>query len=160
MTVAYDVATDAFERGGMTEAEAEVYVMRELEQYQRAQVADRLGKEESTVDTLHQRAKKKAALPPVTKIGKDYPTSITIWFENDAQLRYRWDDEREEIVEETFLANDPHSVYEELGVGGEQSELPEYALESLGEYINEYQNDPEACRKDWTPVYGALTLHN
>lgn len=160
MTVAIDVAQDAFELGGMTESEARVYVLRELQNYQRWQVADRLDKSESTVDTLHQRAQKKAALPAVTKIDRDWSESITIWFENDAQLRYRWDDEQEEIVEETFLANDPHSVYEEFGVGGEQDELAEYALESLAEYINEYQDDPEACRKDWTPVYGALTLHD
>lgn len=160
MTVAIDVAQDAFELGGMTESEARVYVLRELQNYQRWQVADRLDKSESTVDSLHQRAKKKAALPAVSKIERDYSDSITIWFENDAQLRYRWDDEQEEIVEETFTAHDPHSVDESFGVGGDKGELFEFALESVAEYINIYQGDPEACRGDWTHIYGALTLHD
>lgn len=153
-------AIDAFEKGGMTEAEATAYVWRELQRIPRAETADRLGKSKSTVDSLVQRAKKKAALPAISKIDADWGQCITLWFENDAQLRYRWDDTREEIVEETFLANDPHSVYDDVGVGGEQDDLSEFALAAIEQFINEFQDDPEACRMDWTSVYEAVTLHD
>lgn len=149
-------AIDAFEKGGMTESEATVYVYRKLAGFDRHETAERLEKSPSTIDTQYQRAKKKAALPHISKIDADWGECITLWFENDAQLRYRWDGEG--IVEETFLANDPHSVYDSVGLGGEQDELSEFTLAAIEQYINTFRDDPEACRKDWTPVYEAITL--
>lgn len=159
MRESLEIPIEAFVMGGMTEAEATAYTYRELENLARQTAADELGTSASNVDTLHQRAKKKAALPPISKIDADWGKCITIWFQNDAQLRYRWDDDEEGIVEETFQANDPHSVFDSVGVGGEQEELEEYALAAVERYINEYQNDAKACLNDWTPVYQAITLH-
>lgn len=128
----------------------------------RKEAARYLDVEPSTLDTQHQRAKTKGVrLPGVSKIetaarvGVDEDPAVVIWFANDAKLQYRWNGE--EIVEETAAADDPRTVVESFGVGGERDRLAEYALESLAEYLNEYREDIDACRRDWPHVFEALT---
>lgn len=100
-------------------------------------------------------------LPPITKIesiafvGEERRPAVVIWFANDTALRYVWNDERGEIREQTYTDG---VVHDEWGVGGEKDELAEYALESVAEYINSYQNDPDACKMDWVHVYEMLQL--
>jgi hypothetical protein len=147
---------------GLSEGAAEAYVARELEKLGRKEAARYLDVEPSTLDTQHQRAKTKGVrLPEVSKIetaarvGADEDPAVVIWFANDAKLQYRWDGD--EIVEETAAADDPHTVVQSFGVGGEREELSAYALESLGEYLNEYRGDIDACRSDWPHIFEALT---
>lgn len=164
----FDVAVETFQdSSGMTESEAEVYVLRALDGRSRSEVAEQLEKSESTVDTQHQNAKQKAALPAIDTVERKSPRNTgvgegeayEIWFENGARLRYAWNEDRGEIVEATFAADDPQSVHERFDVGGSEDELAEFALESICEYTQSYRDDPEACRMDWSPVFEALTLY-
>ena len=98
-------------------------------------------------------------LPGITKIettarvGERRLPAVVVWFSNDSALRYVWDEERDEIREQTYLDG---VVHEAFGVGGSREELAEYALEAVAEYINSYQNDPKACEMDWGHIYEML----
>lgn len=100
-----------------------------------------------------------AELPDIKKIettarvGEDRHPAVVVWFENDSALRYVWSEERDEIREQTYLDG---VVHDEFGVGGSRDELAAYALESIAEYIGSYQDDPEACQKDWSHIYEML----
>ena len=168
-TSRFEIAVETLQNSSdMSEAEAEVYVLRFLDGLSRSETADRLDKGESTVDTQYQNAKKKAQLPAIdtvkrvsaTNTGFEEGLAYEIWFENEAMLRYVWNEERDEIVEDTIAADDPHSIQQSFEVGGSEDELAEYALESIEEYTRNYRDDPEACRTDWSPVFEALTLYS
>lgn len=157
-------AIETFTNAGLTQAEAEVYVHRELMQLSREETRQQLEKEsKSTVDSLHQNAKDKAEMPAISKIETharvtpQEDKAVVIWFENGAKLRYRVADNT--VYEETFNAVDPHSVHESFDLAVNLDELEETALESVSEYINNYQDDPEALRKDWSNVYSAIALY-
>lgn len=165
-TTRFKIAVETFQNSSdMSEAEAEVYVLRELAGWSRGDTARELDKSESTVDTQLQAAKKKARLPEITKIephkrvrGDD---AVDIWFANDARLRYRAredDDGETTIVEQTYRADDPDTVWEEFDLALDGDELHEVALETVAEYINEYRNDIDACRFDWAHVLEATTV--
>lgn len=164
-----EAATETFQNHTeMTEREAEVYVMRELIGANRSETAMNLGDiSESTVDTLHQRAKKKAELPRIDVVkresskntGSAEGLAYEIWFENEAMLRYVWNEERGEIREEVFAANDPRTLHDGFDVGGSEDELAEYAMESIEQYTRNYQDDIDALERDWSPLYEALTCH-
>jgi len=155
------------ESSGLSEREAQVYVARRIRG--RKETAQWLDISPSTVDTLLDRAEKKdPQLPAVTKV--EYPDhnrpdgvveAATIWFGNGAALMYRLYDEdgRVTLREETYGADDPHSVLESFGVGGDGDSVAESALESLSEYLRSYRDDIEACRRDWPAVFEAITLH-
>lgn len=66
------------------------------------------------------------------------------------RLHYVWNDEHGEIREQTYAEGVVHA---EVGIGGSPVELAEYVLESLAGYINVYQDDPEACVRDWEHIY-------
>lgn len=99
-------------------------------------------------------------LPSVSKIettarvGTERHPAVVIWFENNTALRYVWDAEQGEIVEQTY----DEVVHNEVSVGGSREELAEYALESLAEYINSYQDDPDACQLNWPHIYDMLQV--
>jgi len=164
-----EIAAETFQNSSdMTEREAEAYVLRELAGVGRGRAAVQLGDvSESTVDTLHQRAKNKARLPSIAMVqrvsasntGSAEGKSYEVWFENDAMLRYVWNDEHGEIREETYRADDPRSTHESFGVGGSEDELGEYTLESIEEYTKNYRDDVAACKSDWTHIYEALTCY-
>jgi len=167
-TSRFETAVETFQNSGhMSEAEAEVYVLRFLNGLSRREVADQLDKSESTVDTQYQSAKKKAQLPAIdtvkrvsaTNTGYEEDIAYEIWFENESMLRYVWNEERGQIIEDTIAADDPHSIYKSFEVGGSEDELAEYTLESITEYTQTYRDDPKACRKDWTHVFEAITLY-
>jgi len=168
-TSRFDAAVETFQNSSdMSEAEAEVYVLRFLDGLSRSETADQLDKSESTVDTQYQNAKSKAQLPDIDVVkresskntGFEEGESYEIWFDNQAMLRYVWNDERQEIVENTVAADDPHSIQQSFEVGGSEDELAEFALESIEEYTRNYRDDPKACRKDWSPIFEAITLYS
>jgi len=159
-------AVETFQRSsGLSEREAQVYVARRIDDIGRQQTARMLDISPSTVDTLLDRAEKKnPKLPGIDKI--DYPDynrpdgvvqAAAVWFENGAALMYRlYDDET--LREETYGADDPHSVLESVDVGREDDNVAEFALESVSEYLKTYR-DPGDCRDDWPAVFEAITLH-
>lgn len=162
----FQTAVETFQNSsGLSEREAQVYVARRIDNRGRKETAQWLDIEPSTVDTLLDRAEKKSPqLPSVTKV--EYPDhnrpdgvveAATIWFENDAALMYRLYDDGT-LREETYGADDPHSVLESFDVGGEDDNVAEFALESLAEYLQSYRA-PEDCRRDWPHVFEAITLH-
>ncbi|GGL55285.1 sigma factor-like helix-turn-helix DNA-binding protein [Halocalculus aciditolerans] len=165
----FDLAVETFvESSDMTTSEAEVYICRYLEGLTVAETQDRLDKSEQTVYNQASRAKKKARLPEVSKIETHARVTpmedeaVIIWFANQAKLQYRvreHEDGETTVYEETAAADDPHTIVESFDVSIDADELRETALESLAEYINEYQDDPEACRRDCTHVFEALTLY-
>lgn len=163
-TRAYDIATETFaDHTDMGEAEAAVHVRRELMGQPVRDIARELDKAEQTVSNQLTSAREKAALPPIERVDRHRQRvpgrgrGYTIAFANGAALRYEYDEERDTILEETMYAGDPDSVYESHSVGGEASAVPAYTLESIREYINTYREDVEACRRDWGPVFAALT---
>lgn len=88
-----------------------------------------------------------------TRVGEDKREAVIIWFGNGTALRYVWDDESEEIEEQTYVDGVVHTSY---NVGGSRDELEEYALLSAAEYINELREDPETCELDWPDLYEML----
>jgi hypothetical protein len=150
----------------MSQAEAEVFVGRELAGWSRSYVAETIDKSVSTVDNQHQSAKQKARMPEITKVDSHKRASddrvVDIWFANDARLRYRATDsdpERSTILEETFRADDPHSVWDTADLVIDPDELHEVALESISRYLEDYRNDFEAAQFDWSNLFEALTCH-
>lgn len=149
----------------MSEREAEVFVLREVRGVRRGEAAAQLDISENTVDNHYSAAKEKARLPDIMDVNRQYAnntglnegSAYEIRFPNGAMLRYVWNTEQEEIREQTVSAADPHSIYEDMGVGGSEDELAEFALESICEYTQNYRDNFEACRKDWTPIFEALT---
>jgi DNA-binding CsgD family transcriptional regulator len=167
-TSRFETAVETFQNSSdMSEAEAEVYVLRFLNGVSRSEAADQLDKSESTVDTQYQSAQKKAQLPNIdtvkrvsaTNTGYDEGAAYEIWFENESMLRYVWNEERGHIFEDTIAADDPHSIHKSSDVRGSQDELAEYTLESIIEYTRSYRDEPEVCRKDWPHVFEAITLY-
>lgn len=148
----------------MSKREAEAYALRELDGVSRSEAARLMDVSESTLDNHVQAAKKKARLPHIDTVkrvrsrntGYDEGEAIEIWFENEAMLRYVWNDERGEIVETTTRADDPHSIWEQMPVGGSEGELEAFALESIMQYTQEYRDDIGACRRHWSPVFEAI----
>jgi DNA-binding CsgD family transcriptional regulator len=168
-TSRHDTAVETFhEHGGLTEREAEAFVYRELDRLTRGDAADQMDISESTLDTLHQRAKQKVRLPGIKRINRQYRkntgydegTAWEVWFENSACLRYVWNTETESIHEQTITAVDPHSIYDDYDVDGSEDELAEYMLTTLEEYTQSYRDDWEAARKDWSPIFAAITGYN
>ena len=161
----FEIAVETFmNTSDLTEAEAEVFVHRQLDGRGRAETAQLLDKDASTVDSLQQRYKQKEiSLPSISKInthervGFNEDSAVVVYFENGAQLRYRADSDEGTVYEETIRADDPDSVYESMDVGIEATDMREAALESIAEYINVYQNDVDACVDDWPHVYESLT---
>jgi hypothetical protein len=168
-TTRFDAAVETFTNQGLSQREAEAYVSRRIAGLGRQEAARWLDIEPSTLDTLVERAKDKdPQLPGISKV--DYPDSTKdrevaaarIWFENGAQLRYvkrEHEDGTVTLSEETFGADDPHSVLESFEVGGEGDDVVAFALESISEYLQSYR-DPETCRRDWPHVFEAITLHD
>jgi len=166
-TTRFDAAVETFANEGLSQREAEAYVSRRIAGLGRQEAARRLDIEPSTLDTLVERAKgKNPQLPSISKV--DYPdatkgrevAAARIWFENGAQLRYvkrEHEDGTVALSEETFGADDSHSVLESFGVGGADDGVASFALESISEYLQSYR-DPETCRRDWPHVFEALTL--
>ena len=165
----FTTAVETFENSsGLSEREAQVYVARRIDDVGRQQTARWLDLNPSTVDTLLDRAEKKhPRLPAIEKV--DYPDhdrpddvveAATISFANGAALMYRLYDEEGDVTlrEETYGADDPHSVLESFDVGGEGDNVAEFALESVSEYLQSYRA-PEDCRRDWPAVFEAITLH-
>ena len=168
-TSRFETAVETFmDSSDLSRGEAEVYVLRELDTFGRKETAERLGKDPSTVDTLLQRAKAKdPKLPAISEVRYPGTTNgvetqaATIYFENGAILRYakaEHEDGTVTLTEETVGADDPHSVLDTFEVGGEGDNVAEFALSSISEYTRSYR-DPETCRKDWSPVFEAITLY-
>lgn len=162
----FEAAVETFQNSsGMTEREAEAFVLRVLDGIHRQAAADRMGISKSTVDKHVHAAKQKVRLPHIDEVvrvsprntGTDEGRAYEIRFPNGALLRYVWNGEKGEIVESVNRADDPISTYRQFGVGGSEEELAEYALESISEYTRVYRDDWEACRKDWPHVFEALT---
>jgi 2-oxoglutarate dehydrogenase complex dehydrogenase (E1) component-like enzyme len=61
------------------------------------------------------------------------------------------------VREEVFQPDDSDSVYESYLLSLDASRLQEAALETIAEYINTYQNDPNSMRNEWPHVFEALT---
>jgi len=167
-TKALETAIDTFaNHTDMTEREAEAYVHREIAGHSRGETARLMGISESTVDTQVQNAKPKAHLPHIDQVKRISATNTVpeqgkaweIWFENGAMLRYVWNTELEEIVEQVTRADDPHSIWSDMAVNGSEDELEEYALESISEYTRSFRDDVESCRHEWSPVYEAIVCH-
>lgn len=99
-------------------------------------------------------------LPEIRKIdttarSPDNEPQIVIWFEpGDRAVRYRWSEDWQQIMEETYLDGVVHDSFE---VGGKRSQLAEFSLESVAEYIQSYRQNPEAAERDWPHIYELLT---
>ena len=158
-----DATVETFTSGGLRKKQAQVHALR-LQGLTQAEIADQLDMPKGTVKSHANRVDEKAAylLPHVSKIEPrarvtpEEDRAVVIWFENGAKLQYRVDD-RGDVYEETFRADDPDSVYEQAAVPVAADELEEAALETLAMYINDYRTDMDALRTDWTPVYEAVT---
>lgn len=168
MTNELDTAIKTFaNHSEMTEREAEAYVRRQIAGQSRAEAASLMDISASTVDTQVQKAKPKAKLPNIDVVKRVQPSNTgleeglayEIWFENGAMLRYVWNDSYGEIMETTARADDPHSLYQQVGVAGSEDELEAYALESIAEYMQTYRDDIEACRSDWPDVFEAILCY-
>lgn len=163
---AMDKSVETFAKyGGLTEREAEAYVWRELRNVRRSETARQMEIGANTVDELVQRAKKKVHLPhidtvkcqPSTETGFREGLAYEIWFQNEAMLRYVWDEERECIVEETYGANDPQSVLDSHTFNDAEEDIPEYTLATIEEYTRSYRDNPEEW-DDWPNVFEAIAL--
>ena len=160
----HDIAVETLaNHTDMTQREAEAYVWRELRNVSRSEAARQMDVSENTLDNHLQAARKKAALPPIDAVKRMYPsddgrygTGYEIRFANGAMLRYIWDNEREEIREETFQAHDADTVFESLGVGGTEDDVAGVALESIIEYTQTYRDDLTAARQDWSHIVEAI----
>lgn len=71
--------------------------------------------------------------PNLKRIERNASKRI-IWLENGAKIQYR--KAGGEILQETFKANDPHSVWESVDVGRQDENLDEYALGWIEWYLN------------------------
>lgn len=96
-----------------------------------------------------------AKIEPTARVGEQRNPAAVIWFKNNTALRYVWDDDRDEIREQTYYDGVVHA---DLGVAGDRDDLTEYTLVSLAEYINVYKENPDACAEDWPHVYNLLTM--
>lgn len=161
-TTRYTKAVETLTNNGMTDAEAETYIYRSLLGVTRGDTARELDKSASTVDELYRRAKDKAKLPRISgidtaaRVGENEDRAVVIHFENGAKLQYRATDET--VLEESFSALNPHGAPQSMDIGVFPEDLHEAALESVGEYLNSYEMDPEACRADWSNVFEAVTM--
>lgn len=166
-TAQFETAVETFQNNSeMSGAEAEVFVARRLAGWSRSYAADELGKSENTIDNQLGSATKKAKMPAISKVESHKRVSgdrvVDIWFENDARLRYRATDsepDRSTILEETFRADDPETVYSSGDLAVEPDELHEVALESISMFVNDYKDDLDAFESDWTNLFEALTCH-
>lgn len=93
-------------------------------------------------------------LPEISDVAVE-TDEIRILFGNDAILRYGWDGE--EVREEVFMPDDPHSVWRDVGLGIGPDGMYQVALESVAEYLVEYQTNPGICEGDWPRLYEVLT---
>ena len=151
----------------MTEREARVFVLRELRNIRRGDVADRLDISPNTVDNHLTSAKQKARLPNIEDVNRQGPRNTghaegvawEIRFPNGAMVRYVWNRETEEIHEQSIRGDDPHSIHTDHGVGGSEDEVAEYALTWLEQYTQECLDDLDTCRTDMPDQFEALTCH-
>lgn len=160
----HDHAVETFaNHSDMTEREAEAYVWREIRGVRRAEAAEQMDVSENTLDNQLQAARQKVSLPPISKIethtfvSPEKLPAVVIWFANGAKLRYV-EEEDGTVNEQTYRATDPDSVYESYDIGVDPEEMREAAFESVAEYINVYQDDVDAIRRDWPHVFEAIVL--
>lgn len=166
-TTQFTTAVETFQNSTeMSEAEAEVFVARQLAGWGRSYTAKELDKSKNTVDNQVRSAKDKAKMPGISKVEPHKRVSgdrvIDIWFDNDARLRYRSTNshpERETILEETFRADDPETVHTSTDLALEIDELHKVSLESISMYINDYKDNLDAFDSEWHNLFEALTCY-
>lgn len=150
----------------MGDQEARAFVLREFAGIHRSQAAERLGDlSVSSVDSLHQAAKRKVALPDIEDINRwipDHPNrqmAIEAVFESGAALRYVQLDDGS-ILEQTVRFDDPHQIQEEFEIESpsgvsEDACLDEFLTNSLEVYLK--HETFESLAQDWDSLFEALT---